>query len=309
MRTLIIEDDVMWQCKLQIIAEKAGLDIAPLAANIKEAEIILQTQKIDLIIADVHLQNESVFTLLINKTHREIPTILTTASETKDDFLMSKKLANCMFLVKPFHHHSLLSTINLLKKNNTKNADEIEDNIKISAVEIRSFYKLLGEDAIIGLFNLKEIESYILKQRWNELKTFSAIGKDLRLSGQRIQRIYYKIVDKVRVKTLSSLPKYQEYLEFSKYKKNRFEALKDTVEFKKIISKNNIAKFDAKISIDSIEELNSKFKNVLWEKNIRTIEDLKQYSKRDLLMFRKLGPFAVLEIEKSLLKYGFRLKE
>ncbi len=306
MRVLIIEDEVIWQCKLKIIAEKAGLDVAPLAANLTEAELVLQSDEIDLIIADIHLEKENIFNLLSKKAYSEIPTIITTSSETREDFLKSKKLANCVFLVKPFHHHSLLSTISFLKNNNPESFKKIkiEDNLKISAVEIRSFYKLLGEEAIIDLFNLKEIESYILKQRWNELKTFSAIGKDLRLSSQRIQRIYYKIIEKIKVKTLSSVPKYQEYLEFSKHKKNRLEILKGRVEVQKI----PIKKIDIKTSIDSLEDLNTKWKNVLWGKDIKTIEDLLQYSKKDLSMFKKMGPFAVLEIEKSLLKYGFELK-
>ncbi len=310
MRVLIIEDDAIWQCKLQIVAEKAGLDVAPLVGTIEEAKLFLQKEIPDLIIADVYLNHDNIFNLFRNKEYKRIPTIFTTASQDEQDFEKAKMLDTYTFLVKPFHQYTLLSTISTLKKNCTESFEEktIEDNIKISSVEIRSFYKLLGEDAIIGLFNLKEIESYILKQRWNELKTFSAIGKDLRLSSQRIQRIYSKIIDKIKVKTLSSVPKYQEYLEFSKHKKNRLEILKGTIEVQKINTVNNVAKFDAKVSIDSIEELNSKFKNVLWNKNIRTIEDLLQYSKRELLMFNKLGSFAVLEIEKALAERGFELK-
>jgi DNA-directed RNA polymerase alpha subunit len=46
----------------------------------------------------------------------------------------------------------------------------------------------------------------------------------------------------------------------------------------------------------------------LWERDIKTIENLLQYSKKELSLFRKLGPFAVLEIEKVLANYGFELK-
>ena len=74
------------------------------------------------------------------------------------------------------------------------------------------------------------------------------------------------------------------------------------------LQKGTLKEFNLKTSIDSIEELNTKWKNVLWEKEIKTIEDLLQYSKKELSMFKKLGPFAVLEIERSIAKYGFELK-
>ncbi len=204
---LIIEDDLLWQCKLQIIAERAKLNTIHVATNLTEAEQVLKNHKIDLIIADIHLEKENTFSLLTSKAHREIPTILTTASETRKDFLNSKKLTNNVFLVKPLHHHSLLSAIHLLNKNTIKDSNNIpiEDNLKISTVEIKRFYKLLGNDNVIDLFKLNKIESYILKQRWNELKTFGTIGKSLKISGQRIQRTYEKIINKISVKTLSNI--------------------------------------------------------------------------------------------------------
>ena len=107
MRVLIIEDDIMWQCKLQIIAERAGLDIAPLADSLEQAKAYLEDEIPDLIIADIHLGDGNVLNLLSDKLYKTIPTILTTASETSRDFLKSKKINNSIFLVKPFHHHTL----------------------------------------------------------------------------------------------------------------------------------------------------------------------------------------------------------
>ena len=231
-------------------------------------------------------------------------------SETTEDFSKSKKLTNCAFLVKPFHHHTLLSTINLLNERSidiTEN-EIIEDDLKIRAVEIRRFYKLLGDDGIIDLLNLPSTESYILKQRWFELKTFTAIGKELNLSGQRIQRLYSKTLEKIKSRTLGSIPRYKEYLEVTKNKKNRISIVASSTEFKKQNIENLKVEYDIKTSIDSIEELNTKWKNVLWNKNIKTIENLLQYSKRELLMFNKLGKFAVLDIEKALAERGFELK-
>lgn len=306
MKVLIIEDDMMWQVKLQIIAERSGLDIAPLAANIKEANHILDTQKIELIIADIHLDNENVFDLLTQKKYSTIPTILTTASESKEDFIKTKKLANCLFLVKPFHHHSLLSTIKLIKKNSSIKItnNEKEGNFRVGTVEIKSLYKLLGDDEFLNILELTQKETTILKKRWQEEKSFKLIGEELRISGARIQNLYHKILIRAKNKIISNLPKYNDYLNFTKTKKNKLEILKSNVELQKKISE----KYDLKASIESIDELSTKWKNVLWNKNIKTIDDLLQYSKKELLMFNKLGPFAVLTIEKALRERGFELK-
>ena len=191
----------------------------------------------------------------------------------------------------------MLSTIDVLKKN-------LKDDIRISTAEMRRFYKLIGDDSIISLFGLKETETFILKKRWSEFKTFAEIAEDLRLSSQRIQRLYEKALEKIKQKTFGNVPKYQEYLNIAKHKKNRLDLLKESVELQKV----SIKKIDLKTSIESLEDLNTKWKNVLWDKNIKTIEDLVQYSKKDLSLFKKMGPFAVLEIEKSLGKYGFELK-
>ena len=297
MRVLIIEDDVMWQCKLQIIAERAGLDIAPIAASLEQAHAYLADKTPDLIIADIHLGDGDIFSLLNNKLYKTIPTILTTASENNQDFLKSKKLSNSAFVVKPFHSHTLLSAIDTLKRN-------LKDDIRISNAEIRRFYKFIGDDTIISLFGLKETETYILKKRWSELKTFSEIGKDLRLSGQRIQWLYDKTLEKIKQKTFGNVPKYREYLNITKHKKNRLELLKESLE----LHKGKIKKIELNSSINSLEDLNTKWKNILWDKNIKTIEDLIQYSKKELSLFKKMGPFAVLEIEKALSKHGFELK-
>ena len=124
------------------------------------------------------------------------------------------------------------------------------------------------------------------------------------LSAQRIQWLYDKTLEKIKQKIFGNLPKYQEYLSITKNKKKKYELLKESVELQKV----NIKRIELKTSIDSLEDLNTKWKNVLEYKNIKTVEDLVQYSKKDLLLFRKLGAFAVLEIEKALRKYGFELK-
>jgi len=306
-RVLIIEDDVLWQCKLQIIAEQAGLDVAPLAANLTEAEFVLQSEEIDLIIADIHFNGENVFDLFNNNAYKDIPTIFTTASEAREDYLRAKKLANYVFLVKPFHHHSLLSTIQLLKKSTATiiNKSEKIGNLKISMTEIKSLYKLLGDEELIDIFGLKPRESTILKKRWQEEKTFKEIGEELKVSGARIQNLYPKILNRAKNKIISNLPRYKDYLNFVKTKKNKLEILKNSVEIHKELSKD----FDTKTTIESIEEIHTKWKNVLWNKKIKTIGDLLQYSKKELLMFNKLGPFAVLTIEKALIEKGFELKD
>lgn len=307
MKVLIIEDDNVWQWKLQIIAEKAGLDVMPLTRDIQHAEKLLKTEKPDLILADIHLENGNVFNLFKCEDYRKIPAIFTTSSQSKEDFKMASKVEKFTFLVKPFHQYTLISAINVLTKPQSIEfvAETETSDLKITSTEIKRFYRLLGDDAVLGIFGLTNTEKHILKQRWYEQRTFEDIGKDIKLTGQRIQRLYPKIINKVKSRIVNNIVMYQDYLNFTKAKKNKIALLKSTIE----VQEATTVKFDFKTSINSIEELNTKWKNVLWEKEIKTIENLLQYSKKELSMFKKLGPFAVLAIEKVLAKYGFELKE
>lgn len=78
-----------------------------------------------------------------------------------------------------------------------------------------------------------------------------------------------------------------------------------------IYSKSSIVPINNPITVDSsIERLDLSVRsfNGLYRKGVRTIGDLMNFSREDLLTIRNLGPNTVKEIEKSLNSHGFKLK-
>lgn len=313
MSVLIIEDDSLWAVKLQHTVESLGLNVITIASSLEETRLLLEVQTPDLIIADVYLRDGKIFSLYKASKYLEIPTIFVTVSANQNDYKHAKRLRSFAFLVKPFHHHTLSSAINLIMSKQVleKNAIlEAEDNKRqINGAELKKMYTLLGDERVIGLFNLDEREQEILRKYWYELKPMSVIAKELKVSWQRVQRMYGKIIGKIKTKIVSNARHYKLFLEVASNKNRKLLLLEQSVAIQKKNVATTLQDADFSISIDSIAGFPTKWANILRERNIKTITDLVQYSKKELLRFRNIGPFVVLEIEKMLAGYGLKLKE
>lgn len=310
MKVLIIEDDSLWGARLQIAVERLGHEVIAVSNGLVDSKMYLEIQTPDLIIADIYLYDGKVFSLYKNKNLLAIPTIFVTGSNNENDYKQAKKLNQFVFLVKPFNPQTLNSTIELMVKKNSQHNEtivykNIERNLKNK--EMQKLYKIIGDDKIIDILNLDKREKLILKKYWQELKSALTIANELKLSSQRVQKIYNKIIEKIKTQLINNAARYKAYLEFSKRRKNILHLLENNVDVKKKAS-NQILEIDNKTKIDGSFGLSVKLINVLKNKNIITIEDLQQYTKKELLLFNKIGPFYITEIEKTLATYGLKLK-
>ena len=94
------------------------------AKNIEEAFEILKNQKIDLIISDIHLKNESVLDFIekFRLTNNEIPILVLSGYKDEDLLLKAMTLNLSGYLIKPIHFKVLMEAFekckNKIKFNN-----------------------------------------------------------------------------------------------------------------------------------------------------------------------------------------------
>jgi len=119
-RAIIIEDDKLWRTKIQIMLDEIGVAIIGIATSIATADELLQKHKPDFIVADVLLQNETIFKFFTeNPTLCNVPVIILTQSDREFYYNQAKILQNYIYVVKPIHKLTLLSAIeNLLGNKN-----------------------------------------------------------------------------------------------------------------------------------------------------------------------------------------------
>jgi Bacterial RNA polymerase, alpha chain C terminal domain/Sigma-70, region 4 len=174
--------------------------------------------------------------------------------------------------------------------------------------QFNEVFKMINDTNLLQKFNMDTLETEIIVQRLQHNKTFSKIGTEIGLSDERARKLFYRSLKKLKAKIKNASERYTHFLEFTTLKKNKVE-INAT-----LTAQNNSAKIIAKEdyptqSIDELELLGTKWKNVLHEKNIHYIADLVNLTKRELALFPKFGVFAVSQIELELSKNGFELKK
>lgn len=118
LKALLIEDEGLWQSKLQVMLDELDISIVGCTENVADTIAFLNKVKPDLIIADVLLQNDTVFKVFEHKAQfLQIPTILITVSDKDIHFSQTEKFNRVFYLVKPFHKFTLRSAIEQVCEN------------------------------------------------------------------------------------------------------------------------------------------------------------------------------------------------
>ncbi len=116
MRTFIIEDDILWRIKLEMIAAEIGLAVVGTSDNLRKSRELLLTARPDLILADVMLGDEIIFDLFADGKFSHIPVLFLTQSLNPENYHQARHLKHSHFLVKPFPALSLQAAIDILMK-------------------------------------------------------------------------------------------------------------------------------------------------------------------------------------------------
>lgn len=116
---LIVEDDPMVEFIHRNYLEKIGhFQEIYSADTVADAEILLQSKHVDLLLLDVHLKNGNGLDLLkeIRKSQQSIEVILITAANETQTVQYGLHLGVIDYLVKPFTYERFLQSIDLFLK-------------------------------------------------------------------------------------------------------------------------------------------------------------------------------------------------
>ena len=116
MKILIIEDELLWQLKLQMMVEKILPDAQiSVIENCFDAQVYMAAHSPDLILSDIMIDKTPVFDIFV-PPYTKFPIVFITEIPTEEYFLRAEALSNTTFLVKPFHELSLKSAISVVAR-------------------------------------------------------------------------------------------------------------------------------------------------------------------------------------------------
>ncbi len=154
MTILLIEDDPLWQAKMQQILHEIQLpDVAICDSLITARQFLLHTIP-DIIITDIMLGEDLVFSLLEKEEYKKIPFVFITSSEDGELYNRAKQVPNAMFLVKPFHALSVQAAIDKVMMHHQKQLGSKPNGL-----------------AVRGIYNekifLKAADIIFVRSEWN----------------------------------------------------------------------------------------------------------------------------------------------
>lgn len=162
-KVLIVEDNDKLRRMIDIYLKQNNFKTYT-AKDGLEALDILDDNSIDLVICDIMMPNMDGFELIkeLRTVYKELPIIIVTAKESKDDKMMGFKLGTDDYMVKPIDLEELLMRIQaLLRRFNIKNEHKLKvgdvildydtltvskngENIILPKKEFYLLYKLLS---------------------------------------------------------------------------------------------------------------------------------------------------------------------
>lgn len=125
MNVLIIEDNPIWQTKMEMILVELNYKSIKICENLESARQYLSENTPELIIADIMLGNEKVFELFQNAAYKNLPILFITSHEEEELYELSKIIPDSFFLIKPFHKLTVLAAIeNVLQRHKNINPNQ-----------------------------------------------------------------------------------------------------------------------------------------------------------------------------------------
>ena len=116
MKVFVIEDDIIWQTRIEMMAAEIGLAIVGAGDSVQKSREFLLAHTPDLIISDIMLGEEKVFSLFDDGLFTGIPVLFLTQSVNPGNYKQARHIKNSHFLVKPFHTLSLRAAVDILMK-------------------------------------------------------------------------------------------------------------------------------------------------------------------------------------------------
>lgn len=196
---LIIEDDFMWQVKLeQMLTNFKKYNVLGFASSIKESKLVMEAVKPDIIVADLVIGRENILEDY-ELNYGKIPTLFISSSENEENFNMIQNIPMSAFLVKPFHTFSLLSSLELLSDNYLKKPDKKliirNSNKTVLSISLKQVRMVVAEGnyCVIHTSDGKKFAKKIsLKRITTELdENFVQVNKSTMLNRKFLDKIEF----------------------------------------------------------------------------------------------------------------------
>lgn len=184
MKVLLIEDDPFWQTKMQMMLQELNIHDVTICDDVFTSKKSLAESIPNLIIADILLDNGTVFELFDHNNYKDIPVLFITASENQELYNRSKFRPTVQYLIKPFHKLTLLSSIE--KLTTTRISQKDNTGIYVKGVHAEKIF--LTQDQIVYL---KSERNYcIIKTPRNQFATKGSLTNIAKIFGDEMIQIH-----------------------------------------------------------------------------------------------------------------------
>ncbi len=128
-KILLVEDDPSYAIELEMIVDELGYEVLATVDNAEAVFEILKTEKPDLILMDIQIKGEMTGIEIAKQIESEnINIIFITSFDDKEKFAEANSTKHFGYIVKPFNHLTLESTIEVALMNLIKSEEEIDDD-------------------------------------------------------------------------------------------------------------------------------------------------------------------------------------
>ena len=217
-KILIVEDETIVALDIKSALKKLGYDVCDPVTNYDDALSCVKSNKIDLILMDIHLENSKDGIETANAIHKieQIPIIYLTAFS--DDATIERAIQTnpIGYIIKPFKRADLKSTIllGLHKINSAKTIQIDKDYINLGS---NYFYDLRNENLYYDNLPLKfsPKENIFLKVlieakgnivSFSELETL--IWTESTVSPSTLRTLIYRVRSKLEYKLIETIPSF-----------------------------------------------------------------------------------------------------
>lgn len=196
---------------------------------------------------------------------------------------------------------------------------EIIEERKLTLVDVKALYSLIGSETILKLLDINERSREILEMKWKHCMLTKDIALHFGISIERTLQLYQMAVRRLKSKVLFAVKKYEQMkLVFDKMEDIKYENKELQKENELFRQRFNALSPQEKLICGNIDvlkmrlvdlDLSIRNLNVLRNEEIYTINDLIQYSREDLNTFGGIGKKCLDEIEEVLKKFGVKLND
>ena len=183
---LILEDDPIWQRKLDEILFQFNFSNLHFCNDLLELDLFLKNQIPDLIIADILIIENYIFEILSNANYNKIPILFVTASTEIELYNYTKIFSNTSYLVKPFHPISVKAAIDKLIGD-----EKIPIEKKQYGITVRGIY---NEKIFLDVNNIVSVKSElnycVIKTPKNQFALKTNLIKLMEVLGDQMIRIH-----------------------------------------------------------------------------------------------------------------------